>query len=137
MCNGVVGHAFGLCKDESILVGITTPAQQNLISQLYQTRLFAAAQTDDTHGPLNDAGLHILETSKDNLTLDRRALHGEAVVATLEVLVAEDTAAYDGEARSPVRLSQVYALRGERGLCGTYEPPRPPKPAHYSSYHRR
>ena len=95
--DGAVGHAVGLGEDKGRLVGIAAPSGKDLIGQLHQPVLVGAVQPDDAHGPLDDAGLDILEPGEGQLLLHRGELHGEGVVAALEVLVAQDRAADDGQ----------------------------------------
>ncbi len=46
---------------------------------------------------MDDAGVHVLKAGEDPLLLDGRFGHGELVVAALEVVVAQDAAAHDGQ----------------------------------------
>ena len=62
--NGVVGLAVGLCKEEAALVGVAAPGGQDLVGQLHQTLIILAGQADAAHGPVYDAGLHVLKAGE-------------------------------------------------------------------------
>ena len=67
------------------------------VCQLQQALSVGATEADDTHGPLDDTGFDVLKAPEGQLLLHMRLLHGKAVVTALKVLVAEDTAAHDGQ----------------------------------------
>ena len=86
-----------LRENEGRLVRIAPPCGEDAVRQLHQTLVVGAAQTDHGHGPLDDARLHIRELPEGHRLLNRRPLHGEGVAAALEMVVAENRAAHDGE----------------------------------------
>ena len=101
-CNGsdgIVGFAFGFCKDECVCIRVAAPGLQDAVSQICNPLLVRTGQPDDTHGPLYDTGLDILKALELHLSLHRRLLHGEGVAAALEMLMAQDTAAHNGQVR--------------------------------------
>ena len=95
--DGVVGFAVRLGKDEACLVGIAAPCGQDLVGQLHQTLVIRTGQADAAHGPVDDAGFHILKAGEYPALLDGGLGHGELVVTALEVVVAQDAAAHNGQ----------------------------------------
>ena len=95
--DGIMGFPFGFRKDKGICIRITAPGLQDMVCQICDSLLIRAGQTDDTHGPLHDACLHILKAIEDDLTLHGGLLHGEGIASTLEMLMAQDAAAHDGQ----------------------------------------
>ena len=86
-----------LCVDISGLVCISAPCGQDLVGQVHQTAIVLAGQADAAHGPVDDAGFDILVAGESPALLDGSFGHGELVVAALEVVVAQDAAAHDGQ----------------------------------------
>ena len=103
--DGVVGLAVRLSEDESVLVRIAPPGGEDLVRQLHQPAVIFAPQTEDAHRPFDDARLHIGESGKAHQLFHRGLLHGESVVPALEMVVAEDGAAHDGQVR--IRAHEV------------------------------
>ena len=95
--DGVVGLAAGLRIDESGLIGVDPPSQQDLGCQIAKLSSVGTGQTKDAHRPLDDAGLDILKALEFHSSLNGCALHGEAEVTALEVLMGQDAAADDGQ----------------------------------------
>ncbi len=91
------GFAVGLGVDKAALVGVAPPCGQNLIGQLHKAFVVGTGEADAAHGPVDDAGVHVLKAGEDPLLLDGRFGHGELVVTALEVVVAQDAAAHDGQ----------------------------------------
>ena len=93
---GVVGLAVGLGKDKAALVGVAAPCSQQLIGQLHKACIVGTGQADAAHGPVHDAGLHILKAGEYPSLFNGGFSHGKFVVTTLEMVVAQDAAAHDG-----------------------------------------
>ena len=95
--DGVVGLPIRLSENEGGLVGIAPPGAQDLVGQVDEALRVGGGEADHRHGPLHDAGLHILVAGEGEGGLHRRLFHGEGVVAALEVVVGQDGAAHDGQ----------------------------------------
>ena len=93
--NGVVGLTIRLGKDKAAFIGVAAPGSQQLIGQLYKACVICTGQTDAAHGPVHDAGLHILKAGEHPRLFNRCFGHGELVMTALEVVVAQDAAAHD------------------------------------------
>ena len=89
--------AVGLGVDKAALVGVAPPCGQDLVGQLHEALVIGAGQPDAAHGPVDDAGLHVLKAGEDPCLLDGGFGHGELVVAALKVVMAQDAAAHDGQ----------------------------------------
>ena len=108
--DGVVGLAVGLGKDKAALVGVAAPCGQDLVRQVHKALVVRTGQADAAHGPVDDACFHILIAGEDPCLFDGGLRHGELVVAALEVVVAQDGAAHDGQ----VRVA-AHEIVGEEG----------------------
>ena len=95
--DGVVGLAIRLGKDKAALVGVAAPSGQKLIGQLYKACIIRTGQTDAAHGPVHDTGLHILKAGEHPRLFNRCFGHGKLVMTALKVVMAQDTAAHDGQ----------------------------------------
>ena len=93
--DGVVRLAVGLGKDKAALVGVAAPGSQQLIGQLHKARVILTGQADAAHGPVHDAGLHILKAGEHPCFFNGSLGHGKLIVTALEVVVAQDAAAHD------------------------------------------
>ena len=95
--NGIVRLSVREGHHAHTFVGIAPPAGENLVCQLCQPLRILPIQPDDAHRPADNARLNVLEAPEFQLLLHRRGLHGEGIVSTLEVLMAEDRAAHNGQ----------------------------------------
>ena len=95
--NGIVGLPLGLGKDEALRVRIAPPCCQNLACQLHQAAVILAAQADAAHGPVDDTGGDIFKPGKAPGKLYGCLLHGEGIPSALEMVVAQDAAAHNGQ----------------------------------------
>ena len=89
--------AVGLREHKGRLVCVAPPGGEDAVGQLHQTLIIFAAETDHGHGPLDNACLHVLEVPEGDGSLHRSLLHGESIMAALEMVVAENRAAHNGE----------------------------------------
>ncbi len=101
----IVGLAVGLGKDECRFVRVTSPGLKDVVREVNDPRVVFAAQADDGQRPVDDAGLHVLVAGDREGALVRSLRHGELIAAALEVVVAQDGAADDGQVR--VRAEEV------------------------------
>ena len=97
--DGVVGFAVREGDDAHGLIGVAPPGVQDLLTQVGNAAAVSAGETDDAHGPLDDTGGDVLIARKLHFLLNRGSFHGEGIVSTLEMLVAQDGAAHDGKIR--------------------------------------
>ena len=81
------------------LIGIAPPGIQDLLGQFRQATGIAAIQANDAHRPLHNSCLNVLEAPESNRSLHGSRLHGEGIVAALEMLMAQDGAAHNGQVR--------------------------------------
>ena len=95
--NGVVGLAVSLGKDKAALVSVAAPCSQQLIGKLHKACVVCTGQTDAAHGPVHDTGLHVLKAGEHPRLFNGGFRHGKLVVTALEVVVAQDAAAHDGQ----------------------------------------
>ena len=95
--DGVVGLAVGECENGAAFVGIVPPGVQDFLGQLRKALGVLSVQADDAHGPLDQARLNVLVAPESDGGFHGGGLHGEGVVAALEVLVAQNGAADDGQ----------------------------------------
>ena len=95
--DGVVGLAVGLGKDKAALVRVAAPGGQNFVGQVDQFLVVFARQPDAAHRPADDAGFDLFIAGEGPGLFDGGLGHGELVVAALEMVVAEDAAADDGQ----------------------------------------
>ena len=95
--DGVVRLAVRLGKDEGALVRVAAPCAQDTVGQLHKAVAVRAGQAQNGHRPLDDARADIVKAAEADRLLDRRALHGKCVVPALEMVVAQDGAADDGQ----------------------------------------
>ena len=84
-------------KRKQLFVRVAAPGGQDLVGQLHQTLIILAGQADAAHGPVYDAGLHVLKAGERPCLFDGGLGHGKFIVAALEVVVAQDAAAHDGQ----------------------------------------
>ena len=97
--DGVVGITVGLGKDKGVGVRVSPPGGKNLVRQVHQALIVGAAQPDDGEGPVDDARLHVLKAREGDGLFHWSLLHGKGVAAALEVVMAQDGAAHDGQVR--------------------------------------
>ena len=97
--DGIMRLTIGESNDADAFVGIATPSLQNLVCQVCDSCRITALQTNDAHGPFDDTGFDILKTLKCKRLLDRSSFHSEGIMAALEVLMAQNRAAHDGQIR--------------------------------------
>ena len=97
--DGVVRLAVGLGEDKGVGVRVSPPGGQDLVRQVHQAGIIGAAQPDDGEGPVDDARLHVLKAREGDRLFHRGLLHGEGVAAALEVVMAQNGAAHDGQIR--------------------------------------
>ena len=93
--NCVVGNTLGFRKDKGRFIGITTPGAQNFICQFCNSFPVGTIQTDDAHGPSYNPSAYILEPPKKDFLLNGRTLHRKAIMSTLKMLMAQNTATYN------------------------------------------
>ena len=100
-CNGgdgVVG-GVGLRKDVNAFVTVVPPGRKYPVRQLHHGLPVGAAQTDDRHGPVQNAGLYALKAPEADLLPHACPGHGQLLRAPLEVVVGEYGAAHNGQVR--------------------------------------
>ena len=92
-----MGLSVRFGKEEGLLVGIASPSGENPVGQCNERFRLGALQAQDGHGPFDNASCHLGKSGKDR----RRSMgglgHSKFVPATLEMFVAEDRAAYNGQ----------------------------------------
>ena len=87
-CDRVMWLSICLSKDVCIGVGIASPCTKYMVSQIDQTFLVFAANTQYGQRPFYDAGFHILVSRDLNVFLDRCFCHCKLVIAALIVVMA-------------------------------------------------
>ena len=95
--DGVVGLSVRFGKEEGLLVGIASPSGENPVGQCNERFRLGALQAQDGHGPFDNASCHLGEVREGQAPLHGGLGHSKFVPATLEMLVAEDRAAYNGQ----------------------------------------
>ena len=103
--DGVVRRAVSLGEDHGGFIGVAAPGSQDLLRQQAQPVRVAAGQAQDGHRPFDDPGCNVRESGKRDRRLDRGLFHGEGVVTALEMVVAQNRAADDGQIR--VRAEEI------------------------------
>ena len=93
--DGVVGLVVGLGKDKAAFIGVAAPSSQQLIGQLHKACVICTGQTDAAHGPVHDAGLHVLKAGEHPGLFNGSLGHGKLVMTALEMVMAQDAAAHD------------------------------------------
>ena len=89
----LVGHpTLGHTREQVLLLGLL------------------ATQADNAHGPVDNAGLHVLKAGASTPSPGWAPCHGELVPAALEVVVGEDGAAHNGQVR--VGAHKVVGQKG-------------------------
>ena len=97
--------AVGLGKNERRFVRVASPGLQDVVREVDDPLVILTAQADDGQRPVDDAGFDILIAGDREGALVRRLRHRELVPAALEVVMAQDGAADDGQVR--VRPEEV------------------------------
>ena len=95
----VVRFAVRLGEDERVFVRVASPGLQDVVREVDDPLVVFPAQADDRQWPVDDARLDVFVTGDRELALIRRLRHGKLVAAALEVVVAQDRAADDGQVR--------------------------------------
>ena len=96
--DGIVGRAFALGEDIALRIGPAAPGAQHVVRHGNQRVPVRALQHHAAHRPVGQPGLHARHGAFQR-DPDRRVVHGEAVVAALEVVVRENRTAHDGQIR--------------------------------------
>ena len=107
-----MGLPTGECDNAALLIGIAPPGVQDLLRQLGQPPGVFPVQPDDAHGPLDKARLDVFKARETDGGFYRGLLHGEGIVAALEMLMAQDGAAYNGQVG--VRAYKVVGEGGDK-----------------------
>ena len=92
-------HALGLGENNSVRIRISTPCVQDAICERNETSAFLCRNAHHRHRPVHNARTHIFKAREREFRLNRRPLHGEAVVTALEMIVREDGASHNREIR--------------------------------------
>ena len=92
-----MGFSIGLRKHKGFRVRVAPPECQNFVCQLHQPLFVRAVQPNNAHGPFYETCFHILVSPEGDLLFHRCLLHGEAVASALEMLMAQNAAAYNGQ----------------------------------------
>ena len=93
----VVGLAVGLGEDECRFVRVASPGLQDVVREVDDPLVVFAAQADDGQRPVDEAGLDVFRAGGREFAFIRSLRHGELVAAALQVVVAQDGAADDGQ----------------------------------------
>ena len=97
--DGIVRLPFRLGKNKGRLVRIAPPYGKDLFGKVHQPVVIPTAQAQDGQRPVDNACRHILKAAERHLPFHRSLLHGEGISPALEVIVAEDGTAHDGQIR--------------------------------------
>ena len=97
--NGIVGLAFGLCKNKRRLVRIAPPLVEHLFPKVNEPVRVFAPQPQHGHGPMHNACLHILKACKSKMLFYLCLSHGKRVMPALEMVMAQNRTAYNGQIR--------------------------------------
>ena len=97
--DGVVRLSVRLREDEHALVAVAAPVVQHPLGQVDHPFRVRAAQAQYRHRPADDPRPDIREVAEAVFFLRLRPRHGELIVAALEVIVAQDRPAHDGQVR--------------------------------------
>ena len=95
--HGVVGRAVGLGQDADALVGVAAPGGQDVVGNILHLLAAAAHQTHGGDRPVQDARLDAGVADVGHRHGDVSLLHRENIPPALEVAVAQDAAADDGQ----------------------------------------
>ena len=98
-CDGIVRHALGLGENNSVRIRISAPHVQNAIRECNEAFSFHCRDAHHRHRPVHNARTHIFKAREREFRLNRRPLHGEAVVTALEVIVRENGASHNRQIR--------------------------------------
>ena len=128
--DGIVRFPVRLRENERGLVAVPPPGRQHLVSQLHQPVGIPAPQAQHGHGPEHDSRLHVLKTFQGKILLNGRFGHGKGVMSALEMVVAQNGAAHNGQIRvgaqeivgeQPDEIEQLHK-RGPLDLHGNVLP---------------
>ncbi len=89
----------GFRKDHRVRVAVLAPLRQDLAREVTELLLVRRVQAKHRHRVLHDTAVHILKSRHFKAELFLSLFHREGVVAALEMLMREDTAADDGQVR--------------------------------------
>ena len=95
--HGVVGGVAGAGKDAHALVAVIAPRRQNVVGNILQLLAAASHQTHRGNWPIQDTGAHAGVAHIGHRHGNVRLLHGEHIPSALEVAVAQDAAADNGQ----------------------------------------
>ena len=93
--DGVVRLSFCFCIDEGFLIGIASPGLKDVVRQINDPVFIISLETDDRERPLYNAGFDILEAFHLKCADYRRFCHCKGVITALEMVMAQNGAAYD------------------------------------------
>ena len=95
--NGVVRCAVSLCKDIRLSIGVISPQCQHMVAGGSKCRAIFTLQANHRHGPLYNACLDFRLVRQQERCLNGRFCHGEGVMTALEMFVAQNRTAYNGQ----------------------------------------
>ena len=85
------------CKNSCFWVAVFTPAGEDKVCCLHQKLWLLVTQSDNRHGPLDDSCFNLGESLNCKACFHGGTSHGEGVVSSLEMLVTQNGASYDGQ----------------------------------------
>ena len=97
--NRVVRRPVGLAEDEGRLVRVASPGLQDVIRGVRHLGRVLSLETDHGHGPAHHACRHIRISGQGEVSLIGSLRHGKHIISALEMVVAQDRAAHDGQIR--------------------------------------
>ncbi len=95
--DGVVGCPVRRGQNACALIGISPPAAEDPVRQVYDPLRVPSVQTDDGHGPVDDPGADIGIIIEPDCLPAACLCHGEGVIAALVVLMSQDGASDNGQ----------------------------------------
>ena len=93
--DGVVRLAVSFRKDESSLIGVASPLGKDNVCQLHKSACVGVSEPYNGHGPLYSSHCNIFKALYLVFLFDICLCHWKGVVSALEMLMAQDRAAYD------------------------------------------